>query len=1379
MMRQLLAAVLLITFYSTAFSQKAINLNAEEVVAYSENNGSKSRNLNLQDSGRVRELNLNPALQSTGKVTLNDTILLDLFRNKKYKAIAEKISQDVNGTVVIRAKIIGYQYSYCIISTNDGKSLITLDIPEKGEFYKVKFDQQAQKHFLLEMDKSKMDHFEGAPSIIPPLDNSNPDHQKNDKERTSDETKPDISGKNQEISGNTDVLNDENTQDVIKLLIVYTPAASAWATAFETSIANTISQLMSKAELTLNSSNTLLTLQLVHSAEVNYSELNNVEDLYNLQGARDGFMDNVHNLRDYYAADLVVLLENISYTGGQGYLLSSTAGQPAYGFSLTRVQQASSTYTTIHEIGHNLGCNHHKMQNTQPGPGIFSYSAGWRWTDPDGGNYCSIMTYEGSAYFNDGIDHIRVQHFSNPDVQYLGEVTGNATDGNNARSIRETKSVLASYRTEQPSVRVLSPNGGEKLLIGSHHTIRWTVSSQIENCSIYYSIDGGYTFNLIVSLSSEITSYDWTVPNAPSQQCRIQVIGTDVPQTFSTNDLSDYNFEIATQIVEPCSNISVIGGCGAGYSQTFTSGGSGLWFSASGNPCGYYSPGVEKIYRFVAPETGIYSIQVTAATGYVDYLWKEGSCSPEGWNCLADVNEPGQYGSVSWTEGTTYYILLDDENSSAGTHTFYINFPDSQASTLGNTEVYSLTSTTANRRAQSITFPEAGMIRSISIYHNGGTGQVLLGVYSDANGVPGSRLGVTASTSINATAGWQTVSLSGTVNVTMGQKVWLAWVFENNPGVRYITGTPARAQSSALWSGGIPDPFGESSLANFRYSLYCTYIPAVNETKSNGVTEIYGLTSTTANRRAQTITFTEDGTIQSISIYHNGGTGRVILGVYADAVGVPSARLGVTPATTISYTAGWQTVSLTNPVTVIPGQKVWLSWVFENNPGLRYEAGTPARAQSVALWPEGMPDPFGSSTLANYRYSIYCTYVPGELKTNGFTEVYGLPSTTANRRAQTITFTESGIIQSISVYHNGGTGRVLLGVYSDADGVPGARLGITPATTINSTAGWQSVTLTSPVSVSSGQKIWLSWVFENNPGLRYESGTPARAQSTAIWSGGMPDPFGSSTLADYRYSIFCTYIPEETKINGITEIYDLSSTTANRRAQAITFTESGTIQSISVYHNGGTGQLLLGVYSDVSGSPGSRLGVTPSATINTTEGWQTIALTSPVTVTAGQKVWLSWVFQSNPGVRYIPGTPARAESTALWSGGMPATFGTAGFANYRYSLYCTYTTASGEGVKSINEPLDVNTKYIDKEDVLIYPNPTDGEITVRWKNSYGNRLNITIYNILGKVIKEVQTDPDVTEISLDMEGTGKGIYLFEMKDKKDDLIINRSRIIKR
>jgi len=128
---------------------------------------------------------------------------------------------------------------------------------------------------------------------------------------------------------------------------------------------------------------------------------------------------------------------------------------------------------------------------------------------------------------------------------------------------------------------------------------------------------------------------------------------------------------------------------------------------------------------------------------------------------------------------------------------------------------------------------------------------------------------------------------------------------------------------------------------------------------------------------------------------------------------------------------------------------------------------------------------------------------------------------------------------------------------------------------------------------------------------------------------------------------------------------------------------------------------------------------------------------------------------------------------------MPTTFGTASYANYKFSVYCTYTTSGGDEIKSVNEPTDIQSVYMDKEEVLIYPNPTDGNLTVTWKNRYNHRLDITIYNILGEAVKEVQTDPDVNEIRLDLNDNSKGVYLFEMKDKTNDMVLNRSRIIRK
>lgn len=285
-------------------------------------------------------------------------------------------------------------------------------------------------------------------------------------------------------------------------------------------------------------------------------------------------------------------------------------------------------------------------------------------------------------------------------------------------------------------------------------------------------------------------------------------------------------------------------------------------------------------------------------------------------------------------------------------------------------------------------------------------------------------------------------------------------------------------------------------------------------------------------------------------------------------------------------------------------------------------------------------------------------------------------------------------------------------------------------------------------------------------------------------------PFNGDASNSY-FTIAAGAAPTNTM--GNTDVYlNTNSSAANRRAMPVTFTETGTIRSISIYHMGGSGHVLLGVYGDLSGAPFSLLSVTPATTINSAEGWQTVALTGPVTVYTGSTVWLSWVFETNPGLRYITGTPQIAQSSASWSGGMPATFGTVDtWKNLKFSIYCTYTP--GAVTKSSDDLLDINSSKsneemkaieptptdISKEKVLIYPNPTEGSITVKWETYYDHRLTLTIYDLKGSSVKTVQIDPDINEIQVDLSEMSRGMYIFELKDSKNIGLVNRTKILKR
>ena len=88
------------------------------------------------------------------------------------------------------------------------------------------------------------------------------------------------------------------------------------------------------------------------------------------------------------------------------------------------------------------------------------------------------------------------------------------------------------------------------------------------------------------------------------------------------------------------------------------------------------------------------------------------------------------------------------------------------------------------------------------------------------------------------------------------------------------------------------------------------------------------------------------GTIETTSIYHEGGGDERPLGVYLGNA-APDARVGITPWTHVSAYEGWQTVALVHPLWVPGGTRIWLAWVFEENPGMRYQI-VPAGSVAVS-----------------------------------------------------------------------------------------------------------------------------------------------------------------------------------------------------------------------------------------------------------------------------------------------------------------------------------------------------------------------------------------------------------------------------------------------
>lgn len=367
------------------------------------------------ESGVGMPIEINAEALQAGAVQAGDALLVEPVSGVIFTVRVSKVTTDVNGTLSWVGAVGGHPNGYFLLSSADGQALGSIELPDEGTRYLLRYDTTLQRHLAYTTMPAGWTVLEDSPSPSPP---------------------PDVQDAGTEsIVPMSDAPADNINIDV---MVVYTPAARTWAGG-TTAMNTIIAQAIARGQLAMDNTQVPVTLRLVHAEEISYTESGAaLTDLNRLTYTSDGYIDNVHTLRTTYGADLVSFFEEIDDTGGIGWLLESTNGQSSYAFSITRVQQASFTYTTVHEMGHNMGCHHRRDQSTQPGPGLYSYSAGWRWIGTNSGKYASIMSYEEDSYS-------RVAYWSSPSNYYMGVATGTVTD-DNARTICNVKSVVAAYK---------------------------------------------------------------------------------------------------------------------------------------------------------------------------------------------------------------------------------------------------------------------------------------------------------------------------------------------------------------------------------------------------------------------------------------------------------------------------------------------------------------------------------------------------------------------------------------------------------------------------------------------------------------------------------------------------------------------------------------------------------------------------------------------------------------------------------------------------------------------------------------------------------------------------------------------------------------------
>ena len=224
---------------------------------------------------------------------------------------------------------------------------------------------------------------------------------------------------------------------VINVIVAYTKKAASNYTDIEHEL---VDLAIEEANQSFRNSNLAqIKLRLVNAYQTDYAEEGmHFDHLWRFADKGDGYMDEIHDLRDKHDADVAVLI--VDDPTGCG-LATRVYAEADEAFAVVNHQCAALTYSLAHEIGHLIGARHElKIDKVMtPFPYGHAYVNGVKWRD--------IMSYKESC---DGCPRLPI--WSNPKIVINGEVAGTLNE-DNARVIREQAERVANFRASRRDSR--------------------------------------------------------------------------------------------------------------------------------------------------------------------------------------------------------------------------------------------------------------------------------------------------------------------------------------------------------------------------------------------------------------------------------------------------------------------------------------------------------------------------------------------------------------------------------------------------------------------------------------------------------------------------------------------------------------------------------------------------------------------------------------------------------------------------------------------------------------------------------------------------------------------------------------------------------------
>jgi|GEM_PF-1373133 len=432
--------------------------------------------------------------------TTSERLILNLFDDATFTATRERVEYHSRTNFTWIGTIEHEPQSSVTLVFADG--LLVGNIALRNGFYQIRAIDTTT-HRILQIDQSAF------PEEDPPV---------------VDEVPADTNSAAPDMTANDD-------GSVIDVMIVYTSAARA-AEGSTTAIRNLLDLIVAETNTGYANSGITQRINLVHMAEVSYSETSNSSiDLIALEDPADGYMDAVHTWRDTYYADIVVLITESTYCGRAALMTTTTIDFAPKAFSVVSRTCASGNLSVPHEMGHNMGAQHDR-------PYAFSaiiYDYAYGYVAPDY-SFRTVM-----AYFNScpSYDCPRINYWSNPDVTYNGQSTGvyysyaNAAD--NRRTLNNTAIYAANWRDSSQAPPTAPSNLNVTPVSSTQLILSWNDNSSNESgFEIERAPTGSGNWNTIATIPANIESYtDNSLTCNTSYEYRVRAYNSSSSSSYS------------------------------------------------------------------------------------------------------------------------------------------------------------------------------------------------------------------------------------------------------------------------------------------------------------------------------------------------------------------------------------------------------------------------------------------------------------------------------------------------------------------------------------------------------------------------------------------------------------------------------------------------------------------------------------------------------------------------------------------------------------------------------------------------------------------------------------------------------------------------------